>query len=111
AVLGARLVIGFLVIIGCGMLFAELADEINLGEDLASLDLALSQAVKKSTPPGVVQVFAAITHLGDPAVIIAIGVIVAIGLYFYRHRWLALGWAITVSGNGLLNPALKGVFE
>lgn len=107
----ARFAIGFLVILGCAMLFAELADEIDLEEDLARLDLSLSQAVKQNTPSGVMQAFAYITHLGDPPVLIAISVIVAITLYFYRQRWLALGWVIATGGNGLLNPALKGIFE
>ena len=110
-VLIARFATGFLAILACAMLFAELADEIELEEDLAQIDLSLSQAVKKHTAAGVVQTFAYITHLGDPPVLIAFGVIVAIALFAFRQRWLALGWVITVSGNGLLNPALKEIFQ
>ena len=92
------------------MLFAELADEIDLEEDLARLDASLSQALKTSTPAGVVRAFGYITHMGDPLVLIAIGANVALALAIYRQRWLALGWIIAIGGNGLLNPALKAIF-
>lgn len=110
-VLIGRFVIGFVIIVGCGILFAGIADEIDLEEDLARFDLSLTQAVSKNTPPAIVQTFAYITHLGDPITLIVLGVIVAVALFFYGQRWLALGWVIAVAGNGLLNPALKMIFE
>lgn len=105
-----RLIVGFAVIVACGTVFAGLADEIDIEEDLAQIDNRFSQAVIKSTPSEAVLLFAYITHLGDPAVLIVIGLIVAITLFLRRQVWLAWGWALAVAGNGLLNPSLKAVF-
>jgi undecaprenyl-diphosphatase len=110
-VLITRFGIGFLLIVTCGFLFAELADEIGIGEELAQVDLSLSQAVQQYTAPSVMNFFSWITHLGDTVTLTVIGIVVAATLFIFRQRWLALGWSIAVAGNGLLNMSLKAVFE
>ena len=106
----ARLVMGFVVIVACAAVFAGLADEIDIEEDLAHLDNRFSQTVINNTPAGAVTLFAYITHLGDPVVLTAIGLVVAVTLFLRRQLWLAWGWVLAVAGNGLLNPSLKAVF-
>lgn len=105
-----RLIVGFVIIVGCAAIFAGLADEIDIEEDLAHVDNQFSQAVIKNTPPEAIRIFAYITHLGDSVVLIAIGIVVAITLFLRRQVWLAWAWALAVAGNGLLNPSLKAVF-
>lgn len=111
AVLLARFAVGFAIIVGCAAIFAGLADEIGIEEELAKLDASFTRAVVQSTPAMAITTFSAITHLADTAVLIAIGVIVALVLLWLRQRWLALGWIMAVAGNSLLNPSLKAVFE
>jgi len=106
----ARLIVGFLFIVACAAVFAGLADEIDIEEDLAHIDNRFSQAVIKNTPHEAVKLFAYITHLGDPVVLTGIGIVVAITLFLRRQVWLAWGWMLAVAGNGLLNPSLKAVF-
>lgn len=56
-------------------------------------------------------VFAAVTHLGDPLTLTALGISVAIALVVRGERWLALGWVVAIGGNAVVNPILKSVFE
>lgn len=107
----ARFVFGFAVIVCGGALFATLADEIEIDDELSQFDARFTQAVTQNTPAAVVRLFSLVTHLGDPAVLIAIGVVVAVVLLAMGQRWLMLGWILAVGGNGLLNPALKALFE
>lgn len=111
AVLIARFIFGFAVIVSCAALFATVADEIDIDDELAQFDAGFTQAVTQHTPAAVVRTFALVTHLGDPAVLIILGIIVALLLLQFGQRWLALGWILAVGGNGLLNPALKALFQ
>jgi len=106
----ARLMMGFVVIVGCGALFAGLADEIEIDEDLAPMDDRFTQTLASNTPAAAVRIFAYMTHLGDPWMLTVIGIVVAIILLLRRQPWLAGAWAIALVGNALLNPALKSVF-
>lgn len=106
----ARLIMGFVVIVGCAALFSGLADEIEMDEDLAPLDDRFTQTIAANTPAVAVRIFSFITHLGDPWMLTSVGVIVAVILLQRRQPWLAGGWAVALIGNALLNPALKSVF-
>lgn len=107
----ARFAFGFAVIVGGAVIFAGLADELGIEEELAQLDANFTTAMMQNTSAAAVSVFAAVTHLGDTAVLIGIGIVVALVLLALRQHWLALGWILAVAGNGLLNPSLKAVFE
>ncbi|HYD33791.1 MAG TPA: phosphatase PAP2 family protein [Methylophilaceae bacterium] len=106
-----RLMMGFIIIVACGAIFAGLADEIDIKEDLALLDGNFTQAVASHTPAAAITAFSYITHLGDTWVLTGVGIIVAATLFLRRQIWLAWGWILAVAGNGLLNPSLKAVFE
>ena len=107
----ARLIMGFVVIVGCAALFAGLADEIEMDEDLAPLDDRFTQTIASNTPAAAVSIFRYITHLGDPWILTTIGIVVAVVLLLRRQPWLAGGWALALIGNALLNPTLKSIFE
>lgn len=111
ALLFARFIFGFVVIISGGALFAILADEIDIDDELSLFDARFTSAVTHHTPAPVVRLFSLVTHLGDPAVLIAIGIVVAVLLLLRGQRWLMLGWVMAAGGNGLLNPTLKAMFE
>jgi membrane-associated phospholipid phosphatase len=110
-VLVIRLAAGFLLIVACAFMFAEVADEIEIGEDLAHIDATLSQGIQKNTSPAALRVFAWLTHFGDTLTFTVLGIAGAITLYLLRQRLLMLGWIMAVVGNSLLNRSLKAVFE
>jgi membrane-associated phospholipid phosphatase len=109
--LALRLGLAFALIVGAGYVFAAIAAEIADGESLARIDQAFSDAVRSSTSATALQVFGWVTHLGDPATLFALCVVVALVLLARGERLLALAYIAAVGGNALLNPALKGVFE
>jgi len=109
--LAVGLVLGFALVVGAGYLFAVLAQEVVAVEGLARVDQAFSDAVHRSTSASVLQAFGWITHLGDPATLLALAVGVVGVLLVRGERLLALAYVMAVGGNTLLNPALKRVFE
>jgi len=111
AFLVLHLALGFGVLVGAAAVFAEIADELGAEEELARFDETMSDAVGTSTPLPALHAFAALTRLGDPATLVAIGIVVTVVLAWRRQRLLTLGWVVALAGNALLNPALKNLFE
>ena len=108
-----RCAFGLGVIVVGVAVFAALATELGgaYGDrTLALADQALTDAIRTSVPPPVVQVFALLTHLGDTWTLTALCLVVALALIHHGCRGLAFGWVLAVAGNGLLNSGLKQVF-
>ncbi|HEY0877104.1 MAG TPA: phosphatase PAP2 family protein [Zeimonas sp.] len=102
---------GFVVLVGAAAGFAEIADEIGQGGEVAAFDEAFAAAVATNVSPATRAAFATLTRLGDTATIVALGVLVAAVLVFRGRRRLAFGWIVALAGNGLLNETLKRIFE
>lgn len=102
--------LGFGLVVGAAHLFAELAEQLVDGSSMGRVDVAFSDAAAASMPRIALQAFALLTHLGDPALLVALAIIVAWRLLADRRRWLALAWLAALLGNALLNPALKRIF-
>lgn len=102
---------GFLTIVASGWVFSELAEEVHAQRVLGQADQALTDALQRSVPLEALQVFAAVTQLGNTATITGLGIIGALALVALKRRWLAVGWSAALAGNGLLNYTLKQVFE
>ncbi len=111
AMLFLRLLIGFALIVGAAFAFAEIAEEIGPGEELAHLDQVFSDAVRAGTPEAARTVFGWVTHLGDPWTLTLLGAVVALGLLLRGERLLAFAFVAAMGGNALLNTALKRAFE
>lgn len=111
AFLTLRLAFGFGAVVVGSLIFAEMAEALNAGEEMARFDTALVATLRARLAPGALQVFAWLTHLGDPTTIVALGAGVAGGLLWRGRRWLALAWLVALCGNGVLNPLLKRIFE
>lgn len=105
------LAVGLVVIGTAAMVFVELAEAMDTEETLGRIDEALTESLRRSVAPAVLQGFAAITRLGDVATLVGLGVVVGLLLLAARRFVLALGWGTALGGNGLLNPALKSLFE
>ena len=101
---------GFGLLVGAGAIFAELAEGLDGDKAMGLFDDAFTAAVQRGTPPSVLQAFAAITRLGDPATLSVIGLLVFFALLRRHGIRLALIWAAAVGGNALLNVSLKAVF-
>jgi membrane-associated phospholipid phosphatase len=106
-----RLAIGFAAILAMAAVFAELAVRLGAGPTMASADQSLSDAIARSLSPAARRGFELLTHLGDPLTLLGIGVVVTAALLCVRRPGLALAWVAAVSGNALLNPLLKRLFE
>jgi membrane-associated phospholipid phosphatase len=93
------------------IVFFEVVDEIEVGESLADFDVALSGALRQHLSHGTVRAFAAITDLGDPVMLTALGACVAVVLMAMRRWTVAVAWAVATISGGLLNTMLKRIFE
>ena len=111
AVLLLNVVAGFAVVIAGAAGFAEIAEQLGPGGLMSQADEAISASVGSHSSARTLQAFALITHLGDVAVLAPLGVAVALWLWWRGQRTLALGWVLALSGNALLNPMLKRIFE
>lgn len=109
--LALLLVAGFAVLVGAAAGFAEIAEEIGQGGDVARFDEAFSAAMATDLSPATRRGFAALTRFGDTATIVALGALVATVLVFRGRRRLAFGWVVALAGNSLLNETLKRIFE
>jgi membrane-associated phospholipid phosphatase len=109
--LAVRTAVGFAIVVVAASVFAELADELGAQDELAAVDHAFTEALRHSVPRPALQLFAAVTRLGDTGTLVALGVVVGLVLIVRRRRWLALGWTIALAGNGLLNVSLKALFR
>lgn len=105
------LALGFGLIIGAAALFAEIAENLGDGRAMGRLDQLFSDTVQATLTPGAFQAFALVTHLGDPLTLTGLGLAGAVFLLWQRHYELCVGWVLAMGGNGVLNPALKRIFE
>ena len=98
------------VVLAIGV-FAVLATGLDGTAPSVRFDEAITAALQQTTSPPLARIVASVTHLGDRDTLIAL--VIAIGglLVAARRHVLALAWTLTCAGNGVLNPALKSVFE
>ena len=84
------LVAGFALLLGAAAVFAEIAERSSDGTGMARLDEALSLALRAHTGPRTLQLFRALTRLGDAAVLVPLSVVVALPLWWRGRAALAL---------------------
>ena len=101
---------GFALVVGAAALFAEVAENVGDGSKLGQLDLLFSNTLQASVSLPTLEVFAAITHLGDPLVLGILCVATGLALLWQQHFLLCAAWVLATGGNALLNPTLKTIF-
>jgi membrane-associated phospholipid phosphatase len=109
--LGLYALASFVVALGALGAFFELADEIDVDEDIARFDAELATALSRHLSTEVLSATATITHLGDAGFLIALGTLVTLILLVKRRVLLASAWAIATGAGALLNLLLKSIFE
>lgn len=108
--LGAHALAGLAIATAGTAAFLELTEVVGGRGALAAFDQALAAALARQLGPATQAAFAAITHLGDGAVLWTIALLVGAALLWRGERRLALAWALTTGGGALLNTTLKQLF-
>lgn len=107
-----NLLIGFGLVVAAAATFAELSELlVEDGNRLGAFDDALGRALVANVPDAAMAYFALVTRLGDVAVLVVLGVLVAAALLIRRRFALAVFWSLSLAGNGLLTRLLKSLFE
>ncbi len=97
-----------LAVMGAGsVLLLVLALQLEPGSALTRFDLAVSGAVLRQVPQGVVAFFAVFTHAGDTTTGIGLAVVLGALLLWLRQPLLAFGFVGGLAGNGALTSGLK----
>lgn len=109
--LGLWLLLGAGAVLAAAALFAEMMEALDAGEEMGQFDTRLAETLAQGLSPLALRLFGSATHLGDPATLTVLVVVVAFGLLLRGRRWLALGWVAACAGNGVLNLQLKSIFE
>jgi membrane-associated phospholipid phosphatase len=109
--LGLQALLSAAFAVFASVVFLEIADEISADEDLGQFDVALSTALGRHASDEQLRTFALLTHLGDKAFLMPLVVVVAMLLIWRRQRFIAAAWVVACALGGLLNVALKAIFE
>lgn len=108
AYLALHLALG-LVITTAAVLFALIAEEAIAGGDVAAFDVAFARSLYERRTPGWERLFVIVSHLGSREALAVGAVVVAVLLG--RRPIVAGAWLAGQAGGGVLNLALKGVYE
>lgn len=109
--LGLHLVGGFLVAILAGFVFGRIADWVFDAPATRAADHRAQVVAADWVSPGLTAFMRFVSFVGKPLVIAVICVIVGGVLLWARSHRRLYAFAATMIGGGLLNPALKGVFQ
>lgn len=111
ALAAVRFALGFALVVLAAMAFAGIAEELGADDEMGRFDEAFTQAIAQHVHPATLRLFAAVTRLGDPPVVVVLSAAVALALLSRGRGALAAVFVVAVLGNGLLNETLKQVFE
>jgi membrane-associated phospholipid phosphatase len=109
--LGVQVLLSMAVAVVACIGFVEIADEIAADEGLGQFDVALSAALSRHAGDDQLRIFATLTDLGDKRFLIPLAGCIAVWLLFRRKSFLASAWIAATAGGGLLNTALKALFQ
>ena len=105
------LVLGVALITAAGVVFAGIARAVGADGTLVRVDHAFLEALRGGASAQTVQTFGWITRLGDGLTLTLLCIVGTVTLWLRGERLLAIGLVVAMGGNGLLNAALKRVFE
>ncbi len=107
AYLGLNIALGLALLLAGVALLGPHMEDISAREDVVRFDRILVAALDQHASDRTLQVFTAVTRLGDEpalAVIAALGTLV---LLLRRHWTATTAWVVTMTGGALLNLLLK----
>lgn len=97
--------------VGALLLFFEMAEASRAQESMRRFDVVLAQTLGQNVSPTSLNLFGAATHLGDPATLTVLGLVVAVALWAFRQRPLAVFWVAALVGSGGINRLLKNLYQ
>ncbi len=109
--LGLHLTIGLLISLAALWLFGAITEDVLHHEPLTQFDLALLAWFHAHATPTSMRICVAISWLGSPTVITALGLVVALGLLVRGQGLLLCGWVATLVGGGVLDMTLKYLIQ
>jgi membrane-associated phospholipid phosphatase len=109
--LGLHLVGGFLVALLAGFVFGRIADWVFDAPATRAADRYAQRVAAAWVSPGLTAFMRFVSFVGKPTVITVICAIVGGVLLWARSHRRLYAFGATMIGGGLLNPALKGVFQ
>jgi undecaprenyl-diphosphatase len=108
--LAVHLSLGLLAVIAVGF-FMGLAEDVIGGGELAAFDVVFAEALYDEQTRSWRQAFSVVSMLGTGYAVGLMTVVGAIILLVRQQNVLAFGWVASQAGGGLLNWALKAMFE
>lgn len=109
--LGLHLTVGLLLSLGALWLFGGVTEDVLHHEPLTLFDVTLARWLRAHATPLGDRLFYAVTLVGMPLALGALGAVVA-GVLAWRRDWLAFwGWVAAFGGGSLLDGMLKFVIH
>ena len=108
AATGLALTLAFAVIVLGGLVVAVLAYLVRGSTEVVRIDSGVAEWGARNASGFTTDVLTAITHVGEPTVVIALASLVAIAETIRtRSRWVLPFMALVVAGNGLITTTIK----
>lgn len=92
-------------------LFGGLAMAIEADGRLVAFDHQISDQIRNGIGPSMLDLLAVLTHLGDSKGLVIASAVIALVLLALGQRLLAIGWCLSLLGNGLLIRIGKDLFQ
>ena len=111
--LAVHLTLGLALSVAALLLFGSITEDTlgDVGAPLSRFDLSLAAKLQSSATPALDRFLLAISLVGSPAVMAALGIVVGVVL-LVRRRWILLvTWLAALAGGGLLDALLKAVIR
>ena len=108
--LGIYALCSFIVALLAVGTFLELADAIDVDDELTQFDVALSKAMGRHVSDDLLRTLSLTTHLGDSAVLAVLAVAMVVVLFLRREQMLAWACLVAAIGGGTLTLVLKQHF-
>jgi membrane protein DedA with SNARE-associated domain len=109
--LGLHLTVGFLISLAALWIFAGVTEDVVTHDPLTNFDLALTTWIRAHTTPLGDRIFTAVSLIGSPIAMAAVGMIGAV-IIVVRRKWLELAaWVAGFLGAGVLSYILKIVIQ
>jgi membrane-associated phospholipid phosphatase len=112
AATGLALTLALLVIVAAGVLVGVLAYLVRGNTDLVRLDNSVANWGDRHAAPFSTDCLNAITHLGEPTVVVGLAVVLAVVETMRTgSRWVVPFLLIVVAGNGILTTTVKNLAD
>ena len=109
--LGLHLTIGLLISVAGLWLFGGVTEDVLHHDPLTEFDIAALRLLRSHATDLGDKIFSAVSVLGSPLVMAAIGVVVAAFLAIRRQWILMSGWVAAFAGAAVLTTVLKDVIQ